>query len=179
MFIRPLLIMSGLLLLPLVIPVLPVEKYISYSRELGIKPGSSEKKELSELPQFYADMFGWKEKVRDVAKVYETLSEEDKVKCAVYSNNYGRCGAIDFFGKEFGLPKSIGSHNNYWLWGPRNYTGMLSSFWEERWKITGMILPLANWRAYQPAPIVCRTKIMLIFFCAVGSRFSGRMSGRK
>ena len=118
-----LLVTSALLLLPLVIPVLPVEKYISYSGELGIKPGSSEKKELAELPQFYADMFGWKEKARDVAKVYETLSEEDKIKCAIYSNNYGRCGAIDFFGKEFGLPKSIGSHNNYWLWGPRNYTG--------------------------------------------------------
>jgi hypothetical protein len=118
-----LLIASALLLLPLVLPVLPVEKYISYSREIGIKPGSSEKKELAELPQFYADMFGWKEKARDVAKVYETLSEEDKIKCAIYSNNYGRCGAIDFYGKEFGLPKSIGSHNNYWLWGPRNYTG--------------------------------------------------------
>jgi hypothetical protein len=117
-----LLVTSALLLFPLVIPVLPVEKYIAYSRELGIKPGSSEKKELAELPQFYADMFGWKEKAQDVAKVYETLSEGDKAKCVVYSNNYGRCGAIDFFGKEFGLPKSIGSHNNYWLWGPRNST---------------------------------------------------------
>src|SRR5258706_6470829 len=118
-----LLVMSALLLLPLGIPVLPVEKFISYSRAIGIKPSSSENKELSELPQFYADMFGWNEKARDVAKVFETLSEGDKSKCAVYSNNYGRCGAIDFFGKEFGLPKSIGSHNNYWLWGPRNYTG--------------------------------------------------------
>jgi Dolichyl-phosphate-mannose-protein mannosyltransferase len=118
-----LLVISGLLLLPLVIPVLPVETYISYSAKLGIKPSSSEKKELSELPQFYADMFGWKEKARDVAKVYATLSETDKAKCAIYSNNYGRCGALDFFGKDLGLPKSIGSHNNNWLWGPRNYTG--------------------------------------------------------
>ena len=118
-----LLVVSGLLLLPLVIPVLPVETYISYSGKLGIKPSSSEKKALSELPQFYADMFGWKEKARDVAKVYATLSEEDKAKCAVYSNNYGRCGALDFFGEELGLPKSIGSHNNNWLWGPRDYTG--------------------------------------------------------
>jgi len=118
-----LLVMSAMLLLPLVIPILPVEKFISYSNAIGVKPGSSENKKLSELPQFYADMFGWKEKASDVAKVYQSLSKEDRTKCAVFSNNYGRCGAIDFFGKELGLPKSIGSHNNYWIWGPRNYTG--------------------------------------------------------
>ena len=34
-----------------------------------------------------------------------------------------RSGVIDFFGKKYGLPESIGSHNNYWIWGPRDYTG--------------------------------------------------------
>jgi hypothetical protein len=68
-------------------------------------------------------MFGWKEKAKDVATVYNTLSDDDKKKCAIVSTNYGRCGAIDFFGEEYGLPKSIGTHNNYWQWGTREYTG--------------------------------------------------------
>lgn len=25
--------------------------------------------------------------------------------------------------KKYGLPKAIGNHQNYWLWGPREYTG--------------------------------------------------------
>ncbi len=118
-----LLLVTGIFLLPMVLPLLPVEKYIAYAKAIGNEPSSNEGKELSDLPQFYADMFGWKEKAKDVAVVYNTLSEKEKAKCAIVSSNYGRCGAIDFFGQEYGLPKSIGTHNNYWIWGPRNYTG--------------------------------------------------------
>jgi hypothetical protein len=117
------LIGTMIVLLPMVTPILPVEKYISYSQSLGIKPDSNEKKKLAELPQFYADMFGWKEKARDVARVFNTLSDEDKKRCAIFSDNYGRCAAIDFFGEQYGLPKSIGNHNSYWIWGPRDTTG--------------------------------------------------------
>ncbi len=118
-----LLIITGIILIPLVLPVLQVDKYIAYAKALGEEPSSNEGKELSDLPQFYADMFGWKEKAKDVAAVYNTLSADEKAKCAIYSTNYGRCGAIDFFGEQYGLPKSIGDHNNYWTWGPRDYTG--------------------------------------------------------
>ena len=118
-----LMVISMAVLLPLVLPILPEEKYIAYAEAIGEKPRSNENKELAELPQFYADMHGWKEKAKDVATVYNTLSDEDKKKCAIVSSNYGRCGAIDFFGKEYGLPKSIGTHNNYWQWGPGDYNG--------------------------------------------------------
>lgn len=117
------LLITGILLIPVVLPVLSVEGYISYAKAIGNEPSSNENKELSDLPQFYSDMFGWKEKAKDVAAVYNTFSENDKKKCAIISSNYGRCGAIDFFGSEYGLPKSIGTHNNYWIWGPRDYNG--------------------------------------------------------
>ncbi|MFZ6011399.1 MAG: ArnT family glycosyltransferase [Bacteroidota bacterium] len=123
-YVYPVLLVTGMvLLLPLIMPVLPVEKYIAYTKSAGLKPTSSENKELSELPQFYADMFGWEEKVKDVAEVYRSLSPEDQQRCAIYSTNYGRCGSIDFLGKAYGLPSTIGGHNNYWIWGPRHYTG--------------------------------------------------------
>jgi hypothetical protein len=120
-----LILVTAIFLLPMILPVLPIDKYIVYSKKLGIVPSSNEGKMLSELPQFYADMFGWKEKAKDVALVYNGLSEDEKKRCAIVSSNYGRCGAIDFFGEPLGLPKSIGTHNNYWIWGPRNYTGEL------------------------------------------------------
>jgi len=112
-----------LILAPMVLPVLPVEDFIAYSNTLGVAPDSSEGKELSELPQFYADMFGWKEKANAVSLAYQTLTPEEKRDCVIYSDNYGRCGAIDLFGKTQGLPQVIGSHNNYWMWGPGNASG--------------------------------------------------------
>ncbi len=125
-FAYPILLFIGtLFLLPLVLPLLPVKHYISYTNKLNIAPSSNEGKELSQLPQFYADMFGWKKKAQDVAEVFNTLSAEEKKKCAIFSTNYGRCGAIDFYGEALGLPKTIGNHNNYFIWGPREYTGEL------------------------------------------------------
>lgn len=111
------------MLLPMTTPILPVEKYIVYADALGFKPTSAESKAVGELPPFYADMFGWKQKAEDVAKVYNTLSAEDKKKCSIIGNNYGQSGAIDYYGPALGLPKSIGVHNNYWIWGPRDYNG--------------------------------------------------------
>jgi hypothetical protein len=118
-----LLVISGCMLAPLTIPVLPVETYIRYADALGLKPESSEGKHMGRLPQFYADMFGWEEKAAAVARVFNTLMPEEKAKCSVFADNYGRCAAIDFFGPKYGLPKSIGNHNSYWMWGPGRATG--------------------------------------------------------
>ncbi|MFH0991562.1 MAG: glycosyltransferase family 39 protein [bacterium] len=118
-----LLILLSAMLFPVVLAVLPVESFIAYSERLGITPSSAEGKRLESLPQFYADRFGWKEKAKAVADVYHALSPEDQAKCAIVADNYGRCAAIDFFGKQYNIPKTIGTHNNYWIWGPRNYTG--------------------------------------------------------
>lgn len=113
-----LLVISGCVFAPLAMPVLPVEDYIRYADALGQRPGSAEAKQLGRLPQFFADMFGWEEKTRAVAKVFNSLPAEDRAKCAIFASNYGRCAAIDFFGPTYGLPRSIGNHNNYWIWGP-------------------------------------------------------------
>lgn len=118
-----LIVASGIFLAPAAFPCLPVESYIRYADAIGIAPSTAEHKQLDKLPQFYADMFGWEEKAAAVAKAYHSLSAEEQRKCALFGDNYGRCAAIDFFGKKYGLPDSIGNHNNYWIWGPRGYTG--------------------------------------------------------
>jgi hypothetical protein len=114
---------GGIVTAPLVLPVLPVEAYIEYSARLGIVPQPSERHEIGPLPQHYADMFGWENMAKKVAKVYHHLSPEEKSKCGIFVQNYGEAGAIDFFGQKLGLPKAISGHNNYWLWGARGYTG--------------------------------------------------------
>ena len=118
-----LLLLGGAAVAPLAMPLLPVETYIRYQRFLGIEPPKTERHRFGKLPQLYADMFGWQEMVATVAKVYNSLPPEERAKCAIFTNNYGEAGAIDFFGGKYGLPKAISGHNNYWLWGPGNYAG--------------------------------------------------------
>jgi hypothetical protein len=116
---------SAAVFAPFALPILPVETYIAYADRFGMAPSSPEHKQLEKLPQFYADMFGWPEKAAAVAQAFYRLTPEEQARCAIFSDNYGRCGALDFFGMYYGLPRSIGKHNSYWMWGPRDYTGEL------------------------------------------------------
>ncbi len=118
-----LIILGGVIAAPIVLPILPVEKMISYMNSLHYNPPQSENTEQSVLPQVYADMFGWEEMVQKVAKVYNELSPEEKSKCAIIAKNYGEAAAIDFYSKKYGIPKAISGHNSYYLWGPGNNKG--------------------------------------------------------
>ena len=114
---------GGVLLAPVTLPILPVRTYIAYADAMGVAPSTAENHRLDQLPQFYADMFGWEEKVAAVASVYNALPAEERTQCFIFGHNYGRCAAVDLFGPRYGLPKSIGSHNSYWIWGPRDWSG--------------------------------------------------------
>ena len=103
--------------------MLPVADLLEYTRAIGAAPPQEEKGEKSVLPPNYADMFGWPEMVAAVARVYNRLPPQGRTRCAIYASNYGEAGAIDYYGKRYGLPKAISGHNNYWLWGPRGWTG--------------------------------------------------------
>ena len=114
------LLISGIVFSPLAIPVLPVEQYINYANSLGFGPSTSEDKELAELPQFYADMFGWEEMAANVSTVYLSLPDEQKDKAFVFGRNYGEASSIEFYKKKYPLPDAVSGHNTFWLWGPKN-----------------------------------------------------------
>ena len=110
-------------LAPTVAPLLPAKTYIRYQKAIGFEPPKAENQPTGPLPQYFADEFGWKEMVREVGRVYNELPPEQRAATAIFANSYGQAGAIDFFGKKYGLPKAISNHQNYWYWGPRDYTG--------------------------------------------------------
>jgi hypothetical protein len=121
-----LLLMSGAALAPYALPVFPLGIFLKYQEFIGFKPATEEKDELGKLPEQYEDMFGWENMVATVAKVYKSLSLEEKQKCVIVASNYGEAGAIDFFGNKYGLPHAISGHNNYWLWGPGEKPGEIA-----------------------------------------------------
>jgi hypothetical protein len=118
------LIVGVLLILPAFLPVLPVDSYLKFQEHLPFAIPRAEHSHMgAALPQYYADEFNWQEMVEAVARVYHSLTPEEQAKTAIFTDNYGEAAAIDFFGAKYGLPKAISGHQNYFLWGPRDYTG--------------------------------------------------------
>jgi len=116
-------LLGGMIGWPFAMPMMPVEKFIAYEEALGATPEKTENIALDKLPQQYADMFGWPEMAATVAQVYNALPAAERAHCGIFAQNYGEAGAIDYFGRQYGLPGAISGHQNYWLWGPGPYTG--------------------------------------------------------
>ncbi|HKC51219.1 MAG TPA: glycosyltransferase family 39 protein, partial [Myxococcota bacterium] len=117
------LVAAGIIGLPLAIPVLPPETFLRYSAALGVGEPKMERQDLGRMPQIFAFMFGWRELAQEVARVYATLSPEERGKAVVLGRNYAEAGAIDYFGPALGLPRAISPHNSYWTWGTGAYDG--------------------------------------------------------
>lgn len=119
-------VLAGAAFAPMVVPILPPETLIRYQKALGTRASSGERGEKSlRLSQIFADRFGWPEMTAQVAEIYNRLSPEEKAECVIGASNYGEAGAIDFFGKRYGLPGAISTHNNYWYWGPGDKPGTI------------------------------------------------------
>jgi 4-amino-4-deoxy-L-arabinose transferase-like glycosyltransferase len=117
---------SGLMIVPLSLPILPPEAFIRFNALIG---GAAEVKmenlKASELPQTFADRYGWQEMTAAVAEAYDTLSPEEKASACILTRNYGEAGAVDLYGSAYGLPRAISGHNSYFIWGPQGCTGQV------------------------------------------------------
>lgn len=118
-----LVVISGALLAPMALPILPVETFPRYQKAIGLQPPEFEHQQNGPLPQWFADEFGWPEMVEQVARVYNSLPPEERAHTAIFSNGWGEAAAVDFYGPKYGLPPAISRHNSYWMWGPRDYDG--------------------------------------------------------
>jgi hypothetical protein len=117
--------LTGAMTALVVLPLLPPQTYLRYTHFIGISQPKLEHRQTSELPQMLADRFGWPEMAAAVARVYDSLPADERADTAIFGQNYGEAGAIDFYGPKLGLPKAISGHANYWYWGPRDYTGKI------------------------------------------------------
>ena len=118
------LVVGGLYIAPVAVPILPPATFIAYTRYLPMKlPVMEHSHARAVLPQWYSDQFGWEEIVAETALAWNTLKPEERRDCGIFAQDYGQAGAIDFFGRRYGLPRSLSGHQTWYLWGPGNYTG--------------------------------------------------------
>jgi hypothetical protein len=107
---------SAALTAPFAIPLLPIERFLAYQDATGVRPSSGENRDDAALPQFFADRFGWRELVEQVAGIVNTLPANERDACLIVGDNYGQAGAINYFGGPYGL-RAVSQHNSYYLWG--------------------------------------------------------------
>jgi hypothetical protein len=118
-----LLILVGLAL-PMASPVLTPDAWVRYTTAMHLRAKPTENNPTGELPQFFADRFGWEEMVTKVDAAYRALPPADRAQVCLFADNYGEAGAIDFLGPRIDpqLPAAMTPHNNYWLWGTHGCT---------------------------------------------------------
>jgi hypothetical protein len=112
-------ILGTLLILPLASPVLAPATWVRYTTALHLQIGKTENAATSDLPQFYADRFGWQQEADIVIATYNSLSSADQARVCIFGNNYGEAASLDFFSRlqHANLPPAISGHNNYFFWG--------------------------------------------------------------
>jgi hypothetical protein len=111
--------LAGLVTAPFATPLLPPDAFIAYMRALGRDPTpSGENQRMGTLPQHFADRFGWQEMTAAVARVYASLTPEERRDVVIVTGNYGEAGALNYYGRRLGLPAAVSQHNNCYLWGP-------------------------------------------------------------
>ncbi|MBN1351963.1 glycosyltransferase family 39 protein [candidate division KSB1 bacterium] len=121
-------VLISFIAIPYGLPILPVEMLIRYAGFMADKVGFAgpliwENAKRHDLPQDYADMFGWENQVATLARVYHSLSPEEKEQCVIFAANYGEAGAIEYFSKKYELPGAINVNGSFYTWGPGELPG--------------------------------------------------------
>lgn len=156
---------SGAMLAPMFAPVLEPETFIRYSRAIGMSMPQLEHRRTSALPQFFADRFGWPEMAETVARVYHSLPPEERARAAIFGQDYGQAGAIDFYGPKLGLPTAISGHLTYWYWGPRDYTGEIVVVLGDRREALERLFGSVQEAAVVSNPYSMRSQNFTVFVC--------------
>ncbi|MFA6241863.1 MAG: glycosyltransferase family 39 protein [Candidatus Hydrogenedentales bacterium] len=114
-------VLAGFWLGPVALPGLPIEIAPEYMQKAtgGIINAIA----AQEIMGDWRDQFGWEDKVEVVARVYQSLTPEERRACIVFCGNYGQASAINFYGRNHGLPYAISNSMTYYLWGPGERSG--------------------------------------------------------
>jgi hypothetical protein len=103
----------GIVMAPLGLRVLPIEKVDGYVKIL-----TAGRRSAQVMAGHYYDMHGWPEIVATVDSLWAELSAEERARCAILAGNYGEASAINLLSRLADLPAAHSGHNSYFLWGP-------------------------------------------------------------
>lgn len=76
--------------------------------------GSQWFKVILSLNDTYMEQFGWEELAQDVAHIRDSLLEHERESCGIMAGNYGEAGALEYFGRQYRLPKIMCGTNAFY-----------------------------------------------------------------
>jgi 4-amino-4-deoxy-L-arabinose transferase-like glycosyltransferase len=171
-----LILVGGAWLAPVVMPVLPVDKYSAYQEKLPFKVPRSEHSHMAAaLPQHYADQFGWHEIVSEVAVAWNRIPPDERADCGIFAQDYGAAGAIDWYGPAYGLPPSLSGHQTWFLWGPRGYSGNCLIVLDDRRERLESMFNQVEFVGNSPHNPYALEKNIPVFICK-GKKFDGALA---
>jgi hypothetical protein len=71
----------------------------------------------SSVNEEVVEMVGWQDLTAQVAEIFQSIPENEKPRTVVLVGNYGEAGALDLYGKQYGLPPVISGTNSLWYRG--------------------------------------------------------------
>jgi hypothetical protein len=116
-----LIVLLTLLFIPMLLPMQGPQKLAAFYKKYNVdKTGllKWEDQKNHPLPQDFADMIGWKEIAQQTAAVYQRLPENEKNRTVIKGDNYGLCGALNYYGEKLGLPEAYTYNGSFLLWIP-------------------------------------------------------------
>jgi len=69
------------------------------------------------INQDFREEIGWPELIQSLALVRDSLGPLERSRLAILAGNYGEAGAINLYGKDYGLPEAICGTNSFWARG--------------------------------------------------------------
>lgn len=165
------LLAAGAHLAPITVPVFSPDRFLAYTKRLPFKlPVMEYQHRRAALPQWYADQFGWNEIVVETAQAWNQLAPEERSDCAIFAQDYGQAGAIDFLGRRYGLPPALSGHQTYFLWGPRKYSGNCMIVLDDRPDRLGQLFEHVQYVGTSADNSYALEKRIDVFICR-GSKF--------
>lgn len=115
---------AGLVILPLGLPMFKPEKLAGFYEKTGMREALGFKWEDQQnhpLPQDFADMIGWRETAEMAAMNYRKLPDSTKASTVIYCRGYYTAGALNYYGKNLGLPEAVSDNGSYLQWIPSDF----------------------------------------------------------
>jgi len=116
-------LLANFVLIPLGLPVLPIEQVKTYGLWLKDNLGLTSHLRwndgtIHDLGQDYSDMHGWEEMVATVAEFYHAPPPEEQATCMIEAGGYGQAGALNFYRHKYDLPETVSFDASFILWVP-------------------------------------------------------------
>jgi 4-amino-4-deoxy-L-arabinose transferase-like glycosyltransferase len=101
-----------------IVAAVAVNAGVSIAIALPVIPVGSLPPVIATVNQTARDSIGWPAYVRQVADAYQALPADEQARAVLFTGNYGEAGALDRYGKQYGLPSVYSGQNELHRFGP-------------------------------------------------------------